>query len=148
MIGIQTGDIRNKNYTVNSLQDTVKLDPSATSARFAYIEYTMSNNPAAPGSGADIRYPLITVNHNLGYIPFTLVWIRQINWGTPTNGYTNTEISFGGGLGNARQYFSYYVDTSKLVLYYGVSTGTVSVDVTGYVTGFKYLINNNENKLS
>lgn len=135
--------------TIKGDGDTMKLKNSGSPKLFDYVTHTFKNNPPAPASGV-ATYNLITINHNLGYLPCSLVYIY--NYDLPAT-YSSAD-SYAIGLmilhsaGQNGQDFGYTIDRQYLNLHYRVTrtiaAPDISHDVTGHTFGFKYFIFTNE----
>jgi hypothetical protein len=111
-------------------------------------DYVFTTNPATPGSGNTV-VPLFTFQHDLGYVPVSLVYVFIGFAGNSANSITRDQSYyltpcplFNGDF--STQSINYYVDNSKLVIYYEIESGGFSYgDVTGMDFTFKYYLFSN-----
>lgn len=113
----------NKNLVLTSDKNMFKVKQSGTTS------YTFTGSEA---SGATT---LSTINHGLGYIPAVTVFYYDHT----NNQYSHLSatLSFSGGA--FREYISYEVTSSDLIIYYNSEGGAPS-DWSPYQFTFKYYI--------
>lgn len=107
--------------------------------------YTFTTNPPEPGSGSTL-IPLLTVPHDFGYVPASLVYVFMDFQGSnptgtvPTGSYLIAPMPLVAAF--AYQWIGYSVDDQQLIIYYQIDSGGASflTDVTNMQLSFKYYL--------
>lgn len=136
-----------KTVTFDGSKNTLKIDTDNSKVRSEFIKYTFGVAPPMGGATA-ITTRLITVEHNMGYIPAYIFYMYSydIQYAYVYPGiYSDSVFFLGGGLAPYRA-FNIYVTSKHLCIdiICGDPYGLIpAYDILGKSFGLKYMLFSN-----